>query len=284
MMTVKEVSEITGISVRTLHYYDEIGLLTPSGKSEAGYRLYDEKALERLRQILFFREFDLPLKEIKAVMENPSLDKNEILQMQRRMLLRKKERMERLIASIDRLLRGEERMDFEVFSRREMEEIWDSMYENCNEAQKAIFISHYGSKEAWRRQCLESAASEEAQQNFAKIIEWYGSKEQAMEAQKNPTDAGLMTAYQKRITAIMEKLADKMGTDVNALEVRELVGEYDFVAKQLYQMEDVTALMLELAQGYQTNEMIQKVQDSLYGDGTTAYIGQAIQAFYTGIK
>ena len=284
MMTGKEVSEITGISVRTLHYYDEIGLLTPSGKSEAGYRLYDEKALERLRQILFFREFDLPLKEIKAVMENPSLDKNEILQMQRRMLLRKKERMERLIASIDRLLRGEERMDFEVFSRREMEEIWDSMYENCNEAQKAIFISHYGSKEAWRRQFLESAASEEAQQNFAKIIEWYGSKEQAMEAQKNPTDAGLMTAYQKRITAIMEKLADKMGTDVNALEVRELVGEYDFVAKQLYQMEDVTALMLELAQGYQTNEMIQKVQDSLYGDGTTAYIGQAIQAFYTGIK
>ena len=284
MMTVKEVSEITGISVRTLHYYDEIGLLTPSGKSEAGYRLYDEKALERLRQILFFREFDLPLKEIKAVMENPSLDKNEILQMQRRMLLRKKERMERLIASIDRLLRGEERMDFEVFSRREMEEIWDSMYENCNEAQKAIFISHYGSKEAWRRQLLESAASEEARQNFAKIIEWYGSKEQAMEAQKNPTDAGLMTAYQKRITAIMEKLADKMGTDVNALEVRELVGEYDFVAKQLYQMEDVTALMLELAQGYQTNEMIQKVQDSLYGDGTTAYIGQAIQAFYTGIK
>ena len=284
MMTVKEVSEITGISVRTLHYYDEIGLLTPSGKSESGYRLYDEKALERLRQILFFREFDLPLKEIKAVMENPSLDKNEILQMQRRMLLRKKERMERLIASIDRLLRGEERMDFEVFSRREMEEIWDSMYENCNEAQKAIFISHYGSKEAWRRQFLESAASEEARQNFAKIIEWYGSKEQAMEAQKNPTDAGLMTAYQKRITAIMEKLADKMGTDVNALEVRELVGEYDFVAKQLYQMEDVTALMLELAQGYQTNEMIQKVQDSLYGDGTTAYIRQAIQAFYTGIK
>lgn len=284
MMTVKEVSEITGISVRTLHYYDEIGLLTPSGKSEAGYRLYDEKALERLRQILFFREFDLPLKDIKTVMENPSLDRNEILQMQRQMLLRKKERMERLIASIDRLLKGEDRMDFEVFSKREIEEIWDSLYENCNEAQKAIFISHYGSKEAWRRQFLERAASEEAQHNFAKIVEWYGSKEQAMEAQKNPTDAGLMTAYQKRITAIMEKLAEKMGTDVNALEVRELVGEYDFVAKQLYQMQDVTALMLELAQGYQTNEMIQKVQDSLYGDGTTAYIGRAIQAFYAEIR
>ena len=281
MMTVKEISQITGISVRTLHYYDESGLLAPSGKSEAGYRLYDEKALERLRQILFFREFDLPLKEIQIVINNPALDRNEILQMQRRMLVRKKERIERLIASIDNLLKGEERMDFEVFSKHEIEEIWESMYANCNEAQKAIFISHYGTKEEWRRQFLENAASEEAQQNFAKIIEWYGSKEKAMEAQKNPTDAGLMTAYQKRIAAIMQKLADKMGTDVNAFEVRELVGAYDFVSKQLYQMEDVTTLMLELAQGYQTNEMIQKVQDSLYGEGTTAYIGRAIQAFYS---
>lgn len=63
--------------------------------------------------------------------------------------------------------------------------------------------------------------------------------------------------------------------------MRELVGEYDFVAKQLYQMEDVSVLMLELANGYQTKEIIQKVQDSIYGEGTTAYIGQAIQAFYS---
>ena len=67
MRTVKEISDLTGISVRTLHYYDEIGLLKPTDKSEAGYRLYDDKALETLQQILFFREFDIPLKEIKAV-------------------------------------------------------------------------------------------------------------------------------------------------------------------------------------------------------------------------
>ena len=59
MKTVKEISRITGISVRTLHYYDEIDLLKPTSKSEAGYRLYDDKALERLQQILFFREFYL---------------------------------------------------------------------------------------------------------------------------------------------------------------------------------------------------------------------------------
>ena len=69
MRTVKEISDLTGISVRTLHYYDEIGILKPTEKSGAGYRLYDDKALETLQQILFFREFDIPLKEIKAVMD-----------------------------------------------------------------------------------------------------------------------------------------------------------------------------------------------------------------------
>lgn len=90
MKTVKEVSELTGISARTLHYYDEIGLFPPSEKSEAGYRLYDDKALGILQQILFFREFDIPLREIKAVMENPSLDRNQILLMQREMLVAKR--------------------------------------------------------------------------------------------------------------------------------------------------------------------------------------------------
>ncbi len=114
MMTVKELSDRTGISVRTLHYYDEIGLFSPTEKSGAGYRLYDDKALETLQQILFFREFDMPLKEIKAAMENPALDKNEMLQVQRRMLVRKRDRMNRLIASIDDILKGENKMDFEV--------------------------------------------------------------------------------------------------------------------------------------------------------------------------
>ncbi len=93
-------------------------------------------------------------------------------------------------------------------------------------------------------------------------------------------DGGAEESYRCRTD---DRISETHYSD-NALEVRELVGEYDFVAKQLYQMEDVTALMLELAQGYQTNEMIQKVQDSLYGDGTTAYIGQAIEAFYAEIK
>ena len=79
MLTVKEVSRISGVSVRTLHYYDEIGLLTPSGITDARYRLYDDTALERLSQILFFRELAFSLKEIKEILDSPSFDRREAL-------------------------------------------------------------------------------------------------------------------------------------------------------------------------------------------------------------
>lgn len=281
MRTVKEISAITGISVRTLHYYDEIGLLKPTAKSDAGYRLYDDKALETLQQILFFREFDIPLKEIKAVIENPVLERNQILQMQKKMLTAKKERLERLIVSIDRILKGDNNMNFEVFSKTELEDMYNSMAANMSDEQKAVFIEHYGSMDEWKKSFLENASSEAVQKNFQKVVEWYGSKEKALEASKNPGNSELVPAYQKRLGIIVQKLAEKKEYDVTSFEVKELIGEYDFVSKQLYQMEDVSALMRELAEAYQNNKEIQKVQDSVYGEGVTEFIGRAIAAFYT---
>ena len=280
MRTVKEISDLTGISVRTLHYYDEIGLLKPTDKSEAGYRLYDDKALETLQQILFFREFDISLKEIKAVIENPTLEKKQILQIQRKMLVAKKERMERLITSIDRILKGDTTMDFEVFSKTELEDMYNSMAENMGEEQKAIFIEHYGSMEEWKKNFLEKASTEAVQKNYQKIVEWYGSKDRALEAAKNPGNTEIFQAYQKRLGEILKKLAEKKGQDVNSFEVKELVGEYDFVTKQMYQLPDVTSMMLEMAVAYLTNEEIQAAQDSIYGEGATEFIGQAMEAFY----
>lgn len=281
MRIVKEISDLTGISVRTLHYYDEIGLLKPTAKSDAGYRLYDDKALETLQQILFFREFDIPLKEIKAVIENPVLERNQILQMQKKMLTAKKERLERLIVSIDRILKGDNNMNFEVFSKTELEDMYNSMAANMSDEQKAVFIEHYGSMDEWKKSFLENASSEAVQKNFQKVVEWYGSKEKALEASKNPGNSELVPAYQKRLGIIVQKLAEKKGYDVTSFEVKELIGEYDFVSKQLYQMEDVSALMRELAEAYQNNKEIQKVQDSVYGEGVTEFIGRAIAAFYT---
>ncbi|MBO5070953.1 MAG: MerR family transcriptional regulator [Roseburia sp.] len=280
MMTVKEISKLTGISARTLHYYDEIGLFVPTDKSEAGYRLYDDKALETLQQILFFREFDIPLKKIKAVMENPALDRKQVLRMQRKMLVAKKERMERLIASIDDVLKGDNRMDFTVFDETEIKTMYDSMVENMNDEIKQVFIDQYGSMEEFEKHFLKSAASEQAQKNYAKLVEWYGDKDAILEASKNPNGSEIMTSYQKRMGNIQQKIAGRMGTDVNSFEVRQLIGEYDFVAKQLYQMSDVKEMMIEIAKEYKSNEEIQKGVDSVYGVGATVYMGEAIEAFY----
>lgn len=103
-MKVKEVADLVGISVRTLHHYDEIGLLAPSETTEAGYRLYSDDDLEKLQQILFFRELDFPLKKIKSILENPSFDKNEALQLHRKALLEKRSRLDQMIATIDKTI------------------------------------------------------------------------------------------------------------------------------------------------------------------------------------
>lgn len=79
MKTVKDVSEITGVSIRALRYYDEIGLLKPTKLSDSGYRLYGNKALEKLQEIMFFRELEIPLIDIKRMIESPNYDKEQVL-------------------------------------------------------------------------------------------------------------------------------------------------------------------------------------------------------------
>lgn len=280
MKTVKEVSNLTGISVRTLHYYDEIDLLKPTVLSEAGYRFYDDKALEKLQQILFLRELDLPLKQIKEILENPDLDKKQLLYSQKRMLVVKKERLERIIASIGEILKGDNKMNFEVFSKADLEDMYRNMETNMTKEQQEIFKKEYGSMEQFKEQFLESASSRQAQKNFAKVVEWYGDKESALKASANPENSKILDAYGNRLEQITRKLADKTGQDVNTFEVKEIVGEMDFVCRQLYQMDDVTALMLDMAEKYITNKKMQENLDAVYGDGSTLFIGQALKAFY----
>lgn len=97
MMTVKQVSELTGVSIRTLQYYDKMGLLSPTDHTEAGYRLYDDTALEKLQQILLFRELEFSLKDIRAIMASPDYDRNKALQQQIELLELKKQHLENLI-------------------------------------------------------------------------------------------------------------------------------------------------------------------------------------------
>ena len=110
-LSIGETARITGVSVRTLHYYDEIGLLTPSEVSETGYRFYDDRALERLQQILFLRELDFPLKEIGAILSRPDFDRKEALIKHRELLLLKQRHIGDLIRLVDETLGGNSEMN-----------------------------------------------------------------------------------------------------------------------------------------------------------------------------
>ena len=279
MRTVKDVSNLTGISVRTLHYYDEIGLLKPTGKSEAGYRLYDDKVLETLQQVLFFREFDIPLKEIKAIMANPALDRNQILQMQRKMLTAKKERMERLIASIDDILKGENKMDFAVFTKTEIEEMFQTMIDHMPENIRNIAIKEFGSIEQWKKHYMEAVSSEKMQKSYAKVVEWYGGKDKFLSAAQNPVSKEVAESYNKRFEAILQKLIAKRDLAVDSFEVKEIIAEYGFVMKQFSQIKEEKEFMLAQAQYYR-NEKIRLMTDEKYGDGASDFIARAIEAFY----
>ena len=121
-MRISEVAKLTGITVRTLHYYDEIGLLKPSEITEAGYRLYSREELEILQQILFFRELDFPLSQIKEIMNNPNYDKEEALKKQKELLIQQRQRIEGLIKLIEKRLEGDNNMSFKEFDMNEIEE------------------------------------------------------------------------------------------------------------------------------------------------------------------
>lgn len=186
-MKVKEVAELVGVSVRTLHYYDEIGLLVPK-TTDSGYRIYSDQDLEKLQQILFFKELGFPLKQIKEMMENPAFDRLEALKLQREMLLARRRQLDEMIETIEKTIqhvKGEVEMTnkdmFKGFDFRhnpyeqEARERWgDLAVDQANEKVKNMTETE---KEKFHKIFHDLAAirhlppdSQEAQH---KINEWY---------------------------------------------------------------------------------------------------------------
>ena len=185
-MRIKEFAHFTGVSIRTLHYYDEIGLLKPAVVDEqTGYRFYDEQSLERMQEILFYRELDFSLKSICAILASPNYDKEEALKEQKRLLILKKERLERIIEALEQHEKGEQLMkafdnaEFETTRKQYEEEAKEKWGNTEAYAQYADKAKGY-SKENYNALLV---GMEDIFVQFARYME-QGIKSGSVEAQK----------------------------------------------------------------------------------------------------
>lgn len=140
-LQIKEFAALVGVSVRTLHYYDEIGLLAPASvDTQSGYRYYDDASLARMQEILFYRELDFPLKEIAALLASPNYDKTQALAAQKELLILKRNRLDRLIAAIDSAEKGV--IDMNAFD--------NSAFEAKRDAYAAEAKERWSASDAWQ--------------------------------------------------------------------------------------------------------------------------------------
>ena len=152
--SIGSLSKLSGVSIRALRHYDRIGLLRPSEVAESGYRYYDGAAVERLWQILFYRELDFPLAEIEEILSSPAFDRTRALTEHRTLLVQKRARLDRLIELVSNAMKGESNMEFKPFDHSE----YDAMRDQYAEEAKA----RWGNTDAYRQSAKRAAKWTEA--------------------------------------------------------------------------------------------------------------------------
>ena len=277
MKTVKDVSEISGVSIRTLRYYDEIGLLKPTELSDAGYRLYDNKALERLQEIMFFKELEIPLKDIKKIMDSPNYDKEQALLTQKNLLEQKRNRLNGIIELISDVMKGVNTMSFKAFSNEEIQEILDHMFGCMSKESLKQQIQKYGSEEKYREYLVAGFSNEQA---ITDVFKWYGSKEKAMEAIMQSTgDVKEFKQEQDKNTEIYKKfMAAKETGDANVEKeaIEQLAENY----KEMFKLDNARNILLDLASEYLQKQKLAEAMDSQFGNGCSEYVAYAIKKYY----
>ena len=155
----------------------------------------------------------------------------------------------------------------------------DKIYAMMPEEIKQKAIDEFGGLEKWHEHYIKAVSSDGMQRRYRKMLEWFGGKENYLATVNNPISKEVVSSYQKRMDAILEKLAGKRKCSVDSFEVKEIIGEYSFVIKQLYQLQDESGMMLSLAKTYRREE-VKKATDEKYGNGVAQFFIQAIEAFY----
>ena len=244
MRTVHEVSQLTGVSIRTLQYYDKIGLLHPAEYTEAGYRLYDDAALETLQQILLFRELEFPLKEIRRIIESPDFDREKAIDQQIELLRLKKEHLENLMNLAREMKQGgTSGMDFKAFDKTKLEEY----------ARRAK--AEWGSTPEYRE--FEQKA-------------------------KGRTDeqAGDLN---RQMMNIFAEFGSERGTDPACEKVQGLVKKLqDFISENFYTCSD--QILSGLGQAYAAGGEMTENIDRAGGKGTGAFACEAIRLYCSARK
>ncbi|MBR3756185.1 MAG: MerR family transcriptional regulator [Firmicutes bacterium] len=241
MRTVKEVSSLTGISVRTLHYYDQIGLLKPSQVTEAGYRLYDDTALEKLQQIMLYRELEFPLKDIKNIMESSDFDRNRALEQQIEMLTLKKEHLENLITFARGIeLLGVKYMDFTAFDTKKLDEY-------AEEAKK-----NWGKTDAYKE--FEEKAK---------------GRTKAQDQQMGAEIMVLFVEFGEMVRSGCTPADDKVQAQVKKLQ--------DFITENFYTC--TNQILSGLGKMYAGGGEFTTNIDKAGGEGTAAFVNQAIEVY-----
>ncbi len=238
-LTVKKFGELTGVSVRTLHHYDAIGLLSPDFTDpQTGYRYYGEQALRRMQAILFYRELDFPLQTIGELLASPQYDTQAALREQKRLLLLKKQRLERVIAALEWAEKGES-MDFQAFDNSQME------------AYKEEVRQRWGATAAYAESATRTAAYTAAdwhdlQQGMEVILADFAAAKAAGEVADGEIAEGLAARLQAFITDTQYTCTDE--------------------------------ILLGLGEMYVADERFTANIDR-HGAGTAAYIREAIRHF-----
>lgn len=283
MRTISQVAELTGVSTRTLQYYDEIGLLKPSELTQSGYRLYNDEALQKLQQILFFKELGFQLKDISEILQKPDFDKIAAFKKQKELLLLKRNRTDRLIQLLDRLEKGEKCMSFKEFDLSDyVKALEDFKANNKNE-----ILKHWGSMQNF--DMLIQKIKDEEDEVAKLAIKQFGSVEKYTEAMRYNLEhfSEIMERAYSQIPEEMKpddsfsKLASDRDKDVSSDEVQNLVRQIITFAQ-----ENVSSELLGNTKSYcntiietYSNEYLKTIFDTKQGEGASDYIVKAFRYY-----
>ena len=284
MKTVSQVTKLTGVSARTLQYYDEIGLLKPSELTSAGYRLYNDEALQKLQQILFFKELGFKLQEINQFISQPDFDRLAAYKKQKELLLLKRNRTDRLIQLLTRLEKGEHIMSFKEFDLSD----YINALEDFKSNQTEEIVKHWGSVENFdmfiqKIRDDESDVSKLAIQQFGSVEKYTEAMKYNLEHFSEIMETQLSEDVKeigKQSDMLYAKLTADLSEEVSSPKIQSIVHELlQFMQENSTDTSLVKPYIDMLIDTY-SNDYMKQITDSKYGKGASTYIVKAFQHYF----